>query len=194
MYKEVTAPNLVKYFHPYTCRMRLFNNTVPAVDIISFDWDRRMIINGDYENAVFLDVAPCRSYVNRRFGGTSVHIRSTRRHIPEDGILHSHGRVNLKSYKWWLVENWEGGGRGLFLSTIAAFAWQDWVKNGKSQSKQLVTVSGSVMCVFKISLIFPDMYTYIAFLRGSFAAFFHDSGDDAKHVHSASSLYMWEGR
>jgi hypothetical protein len=25
--------------------------------------------------------------------------RSTRRHIPEDGILHSHRRENLKSYK-----------------------------------------------------------------------------------------------
>jgi hypothetical protein len=30
---------------------------------------------------------------------TSVHTTSTRRHIPEDGILHSHRRENLKSYK-----------------------------------------------------------------------------------------------
>jgi hypothetical protein len=30
---------------------------------------------------------------------TSVHTRSTRRHIPEDGILHSHRCENLKSYK-----------------------------------------------------------------------------------------------
>jgi hypothetical protein len=29
---------------------------------------------------------------------TSVHARSTRRHIPEDDILHSHRRENLKSY------------------------------------------------------------------------------------------------
>jgi hypothetical protein len=29
---------------------------------------------------------------------TSVHTRSTRRHIPEDGIIHSHRRENLKSY------------------------------------------------------------------------------------------------
>jgi hypothetical protein len=35
----------------------------------------------------------------RRFGGTSVHTRSTRRHIPEDGILHSHLYENLNSYK-----------------------------------------------------------------------------------------------
>jgi hypothetical protein len=30
---------------------------------------------------------------------TSVVTRATRRHIPEDGILHSHLRKNLKSYK-----------------------------------------------------------------------------------------------
>jgi hypothetical protein len=29
---------------------------------------------------------------------TSFHTRTTRRHIPEDGILHSHRRENLKSY------------------------------------------------------------------------------------------------
>jgi hypothetical protein len=29
------------------------------------------------------------------FSETSVHTRSTRRHIPEDGILHSHRRENL---------------------------------------------------------------------------------------------------
>jgi hypothetical protein len=29
---------------------------------------------------------------------TSVHTRSTRRHNPEDGILHSHRRENLKSF------------------------------------------------------------------------------------------------
>jgi hypothetical protein len=29
---------------------------------------------------------------------TSVHTRSTRRHIPEDGNLHNHRRENLKSY------------------------------------------------------------------------------------------------
>jgi hypothetical protein len=34
-----------------------------------------------------------------RSSETLVHIRSTRRHIPKDGILHSHRRENLKSYK-----------------------------------------------------------------------------------------------
>jgi hypothetical protein len=32
-----------------------------------------------------------------RSSETSVHTRSTRRHIPEDGILHSHRRENLRS-------------------------------------------------------------------------------------------------
>jgi hypothetical protein len=33
-----------------------------------------------------------------RFSETSVLTRVTRRHISEDGIFHSHGRENLKSY------------------------------------------------------------------------------------------------
>jgi hypothetical protein len=33
-----------------------------------------------------------------RSSKTSVFTRSTRRHIPEDDILHSHRRENLKSY------------------------------------------------------------------------------------------------
>jgi hypothetical protein len=51
--------------------------------------------NTSLKNTVFWDVTPCRSCVNRRFGGTCT--RSTRRHIPEDGILHSRRRENLKS-------------------------------------------------------------------------------------------------
>jgi hypothetical protein len=30
---------------------------------------------------------------------TSVHTRSTQRHIPEDGVLHAHRRENFKSYR-----------------------------------------------------------------------------------------------
>jgi hypothetical protein len=38
-------------------------------------------------NAVFWDVAPGRA-LNRSVVGTSIYTISTRRHIPEDGILH----------------------------------------------------------------------------------------------------------
>jgi hypothetical protein len=63
------------------------------------------------KNAVFWDVAPCRYFVNRRFGGTyRLHLQGKKyppamnqRELytaphPEDGILHSHRRENLKSY------------------------------------------------------------------------------------------------
>jgi hypothetical protein len=40
--------------------------------------------------------------VATRSSETSVHARSTRRHIPEDGILHSHRCENLKPYKIFL--------------------------------------------------------------------------------------------
>jgi hypothetical protein len=53
------------------------------------------------KNAVYCDVAPCRSCVTRRYSKTSGHFTgSTRRHIPEDGILHSHRRENFKSYNY----------------------------------------------------------------------------------------------
>jgi hypothetical protein len=77
--------------------------------------------------AIFWDTAPCNPYMSRRFGGTyhfqfqgpksacstwlglsadrgmrpsetSVHIRTTRRYIPEDGNIHNYRCENLKSY------------------------------------------------------------------------------------------------
>jgi hypothetical protein len=54
------------------------------------------------KNAIVWDVELCKYFVNRRSeecsSETSVHIRSTRRHIQEDGILHSHRCEYLKSY------------------------------------------------------------------------------------------------
>jgi hypothetical protein len=59
-------------------------------------------------NAIFLDVTPCGSWKNRRFGGMSVLTRDIRRNRPENCILHSHRCENLKSYiefsglaLWW---------------------------------------------------------------------------------------------
>jgi hypothetical protein len=49
------------------------------------------------KNGVFWDITPCGS-CKRRFGGTSVLTRATRRNIPEDDILHTHRRENLRSY------------------------------------------------------------------------------------------------
>jgi hypothetical protein len=39
------------------------------------------------KNSVFWDVEPCSSCVKRRFGGTSVHTRTTRRHNPEKAFF-----------------------------------------------------------------------------------------------------------
>jgi hypothetical protein len=67
------------------------------------------------KNAVFWDVAPCNlvwtdvseegialKMEAMRSSETSVHTRSTRRHITEDGILNSYRRENLKSYIFFL--------------------------------------------------------------------------------------------
>jgi hypothetical protein len=41
----------------------------------------------------------------RTLSETSVYNKPTRRHVPADGILHSHRRDNLKSYKVSAVRN-----------------------------------------------------------------------------------------
>jgi hypothetical protein len=102
------------------------------------------------KNAVFWDVAQCRSCVNRCFGGTSqptghagfsladfstlkmeairssemsVHTRYTRRHITGDGILHSHLRGNLKSYKTFLEDFYLLGYNGVYYIESQLTFW-----------------------------------------------------------------------
>jgi hypothetical protein len=40
----------------------------------------------------------------KRSSETSVYNKLTRRYIPGDGIIHSHRRENLKSYKYFVVK------------------------------------------------------------------------------------------
>jgi hypothetical protein len=47
--------------------------------------------------AVFWDIAAGSPYMNRRSSETSVHIRTTRRYIPEDGNFYNYRSENLKS-------------------------------------------------------------------------------------------------
>jgi hypothetical protein len=60
------------------------------------------------KNAVFRYMAPCRFCVKRRSSETSVDTIPTQRHIPEDGILHSHRRENLKTYNVIRTLKWHG--------------------------------------------------------------------------------------
>jgi hypothetical protein len=57
-----------------------------------------------------------------RSSETSFHTTSTRRHIPEDGILHSHRRENLKSYIILISSN--NVLRNLVWSDYNAKSWQ----------------------------------------------------------------------
>jgi hypothetical protein len=60
-----------------------------------------------------------------RSSETSVHTRFTRRHIPENGILHSHRCENLKSY----LENF-----ALFLIVLYLFFVFEAFNDGESTS------------------------------------------------------------
>lgn len=61
-------------------------------------WDLRFH-GGDCEECHLLDVAPCRTRVNWRFGRTSFHTRSTRRHIPGYGIHKKYSKLRLALYQ-----------------------------------------------------------------------------------------------
>jgi hypothetical protein len=47
---------------------------------------------------IFWDIAPCSPYMKRLSSETSVHIRTTRHYIPDDGNIHNYRCENLKSY------------------------------------------------------------------------------------------------
>jgi hypothetical protein len=64
--------------------------------------------------AVFWDIVPCSSCVNRRFGGTSVHTRTTRHHNPENDILQC---------GFWLQEGVSHIEQSLLLSQTASMAY-----------------------------------------------------------------------
>jgi hypothetical protein len=60
-----------------------------------------------------------------RSSETSVHTRSTRRHIPEDGILHSHRCENLESYlRKIVVKNFVTYTRIILLSLSSSMGWE----------------------------------------------------------------------
>jgi hypothetical protein len=62
------------------------------------------------KSIIFWDITPCISSTRKmevmRSSETSVDTqRTTQRHIPEDGTLHDHRSVNLKSYMFLMVQN-----------------------------------------------------------------------------------------
>jgi hypothetical protein len=63
------------------------------------------------------------------FSETSVHTRATRRNNPEDTILHSHRRENLKSYKSSFHLGLNRPGRDAIQSPLSIVEFQDslWV-------------------------------------------------------------------
>jgi hypothetical protein len=67
-----------------------------------------------------------------RSSETSAYTRSTRRHIPEDGILHNHRRENRKSY----IEN-------LFVLESVELLYKIWTDMFQNSSKYDILVTGS---------------------------------------------------
>jgi hypothetical protein len=83
------------------------------------------------KNAVFWDVRPCGSCKNRRYSETSVLTRAIRRNIPEDGILHSHLRENLKSYMELLPSPGHGKEIPTLLGPLESANLSHWTRHGR---------------------------------------------------------------
>jgi hypothetical protein len=55
---------------------------------VEFSFVRFEVVTaGTMKNAVFLDLAPCGLIINRRFGGTLLHLQSRRNNASEEKVL-----------------------------------------------------------------------------------------------------------
>jgi hypothetical protein len=81
---------------------------------------------------------------------TSVHTRSTRHHIPENGILHSHRRENLKSYMNNIFNHKAAGNKSVFIFC------ENGLNNGNMSNSALCEMKCCNICVYinQFNLIF----------------------------------------
>jgi hypothetical protein len=112
------------FAHPIFARQRLGKNVTAAINthstIDEFWLSLQPPAHAGYSFADFstLKMEAIRS------SEMSVYTRSTQRHIPEDGILHSHRCENLKSYKYYVVGHYPSS--YVYLNTVLC-GDKDWL-------------------------------------------------------------------